>query len=655
MVIMIYRLTFLDALSQLWTVVQTETWTAGTCRCCCRRRTSTDGEGGGNMLHGHRCKLDCKPYHSYCPYTQLAHIAWQYPVTHPFSRNLHVHKNWQRVGWLSKYKPLWSWHLWHFDAGMVMDIGANFGQSRSGLSENGWICASFCHTYATAVFLIEQRHIWCIIYLFGEFLEASATCMQVSRPPSGNVLFLTRWFSVETRRLRTSWMDMPVQAATVKIYVWYVVPNYHWVFWFIDITRRRLNMRFCVMNSPGRGRGTQSSCREGNSRASCSSNQLWTTHFGGRETRQREIRQYTLMMETSSFKVWKHVKMFWFQFQTLLHAHSFWLQENSQAKAVVVLQCLCRAANCRRKPFGMDLQPLGLQNAPTAVIPLRQSLWSRQSSTLTRKIRNGAVLHGTLSPIFGMENTKSSYVLQVLRSVTIAMLFFFSIWSKWQAIIKHPECQVASRQSVLAMTRRTLVDVLYFRLGFPKTLGIWILWRGFPMISLHSKTGWQRFPRNLFGEKAIELDVEATNLSASSWECTNLRGISWCTAVPCRLFLRDMARLCWGAQMLKLVLFWIVLSLSLSLSTSTRSITKSSFPIILLRYLKLDTEGADGMILEQAFLSHVPCRKLPGWHETWTSGRLHFVDLWLPYVPSWKSPDTVGSDVAEAFVPLLWS
>lgn len=117
--------------------------------------------------------------------------------------------------------------------------------------------------------------------------------------------------------------------------------------------------------------------------------------------------------------------MFWFQFQTLFHAHSFWLQENSQAKAVVVLQCLCRAANCRRKPFGMDLQPLGLQNAPTAVIPLRQSLWSRQSSTLTRKIRNGAVLHGTLSPIFGMENTKSSYVLQVLRSVTIAMLFFF--------------------------------------------------------------------------------------------------------------------------------------------------------------------------------------------------------------------------------------
>ena len=30
-------------------------------------------------------------------------------------------------------------------------------------------------------------------------------------------------------------------------------------------TETRHNMRFCVMNSPGRGRGTQSSCRKGNS------------------------------------------------------------------------------------------------------------------------------------------------------------------------------------------------------------------------------------------------------------------------------------------------------------------------------------------------------------------------------------------------------
>ena len=348
--------------------------------------------------------------------------------------------------------------------------------------------------------------------------------------------------------------------------------------------------------------------------------------------------------------------MFWFQFQTLLHAHSFWLQENSQAKAVVVLQCLCRAANCRRKPFGMDLQPLGLQNAPTAVIPLRQSLRSRQSSTLTRKIRNGAVLHGTLSPIFGMENTKSSYVLQVLRSVTIAMLFFFSIWSKWQAIIKHPECQVASRQSVLAMTRRTLVDVLCFRLGFPKTLGIRILWRRFPMISLHSKTGWPRFARNLFGEKAIELDVEATNLSASSWECTNLRGISWCTAVPCRLFLRDMARLCWGAQMLKLVLFWIVLSLSLSLALY---IYKEHNQVFISHHFAevFEIGHGGGWWHDPGAGLLVACSLQKVARMTWDMNFWKASFCWslLPYVPFWKSPDAVGSDVAEAFVPLLWS
>ena len=190
-------------------------------------------------------------------------------------------------------------------------------------------------------------------------------------------------------------------------------------------------------------------------------------------------------METSSFKVWKHVKMFWYQFQTLFHAHSFWLQENSQAKAVVVLQCLCRAANCRRRPFGMDLQPLGLQNAPTAVIPLRQSLWSRQSSTLTRKIRNGAVLHGTLSPIFGMENTKSSYVfLRVLRSVTFAMFLFFQFGANDRLSSNIQSARLLPDSRFSLWHGGPLWMCFLSLLGFPKTLGIWILWRRFPMISL---------------------------------------------------------------------------------------------------------------------------------------------------------------------------
>ena len=186
------------------------------------------------------------------------------------------------------------------------------------------------------------------------------------------------------------------------------------------------------MNSPGRGRGTQSSCRKGNSWASCSSNQLWTTHFGGRDTRQS---RGWWRLVGSSFKVWKHVKMFWFQFQTLLHALSFWLQEKlpsqsccSSAMLVVENILLCRAANCRRKPFGMDLQPLGLQ-APTAVIPLWQSLWSRRSSTLTRRIPNGAVLHGTLSTIFGIENNYQRFLSSCGCCAVWQLLCFFSIWA----------------------------------------------------------------------------------------------------------------------------------------------------------------------------------------------------------------------------------
>lgn len=347
--------------------------------------------------------------------------------------------------------------------------------------------------------------------------------------------------------------------------------------------------------------------------------------------------------------------MFWYQFQTLFHAHSFWLQENSQAKAVVVLQCLCRAANCRRRPFGMDLQPLGLQNAPTAVIPLRQSLWSRQSSTLTRKIRNGAVLHGTLSPIFGMENTKSSYVfLRVLRSVTFAMFLFFQFGANDRLSSNIQSARLLPDSRFSLWHGGPLWMCFLSLLGFPKTLGIWILWRRFPMISLHSKPGWQRFPRNLFGEKAIELDVEATNLSALSWECTNLRGISWCTAVPCRRFLRDMARLCWGAQMLKLVLFWIVLSLSLALY-----IYKEHNQVFISHHFAevFEIGHGGGWWHDPGAGLLVACSLQKVARMTWDMNFWKASFCWslLPYVPFWKSPDTVGSDVTEAFVPLLWS